>query len=65
MKLIAYPDADLSCGLSTSGILICGNKESISKVQDALHAQHEVVPWLRTEIERLDELVEMYREEYN
>ena len=65
MKPIAYPDADLSCGLSTSGILICGNKESIRKVQDALHAQQAVVPWLRTEIERLEELVEMYREEYN
>lgn len=62
MKPIVYPDADLSCGLSTRGILICGDKESIRKVRDALHAQQDVVPWMRAEIERLHELLKIYRE---
>ena len=47
---IAYPDADLSNGLSTDGMLICGDAKSIGKVHQALHAQTAVVPALREEL---------------
>lgn len=67
MKNIAYPDADLSCGLSTDGILICGDKDSILKVQAALHDQMETVPVLRkyvldltSKIEKLEKRVSDY-----
>lgn len=51
-KSIAYPDADLSCGLSTTDFLICGDQQSIDRVKDALHAQQEIVPYLRQQIPR-------------
>jgi hypothetical protein len=47
---IAYPDADLSCGLSTDGILICGDEKSINRVRNALHAESGTVPALRAEL---------------
>jgi len=49
-KAIAYPDADLSCGLSTDGILICGDERSINRVRNALHAEKGTIPALRAEL---------------
>jgi hypothetical protein len=40
MKSIAYPGADLSCG----------DKKSINRVRNALHAEAETVPALRAEL---------------
>ena len=45
-KVIAYPDADLSSGLSTESVLICGDRESILKVKSALHDQ-QLIPEFR------------------
>lgn len=49
-RLIAYPDADLSCGLSCDGVLICGSHDSIKRVYDWLHMATAVVPTLRAEL---------------
>lgn len=47
---IAYPDEDLSAGLSTNGVVVCGSPESIKQVQQWLHSHTAVAPCLRAEI---------------
>jgi hypothetical protein len=50
-KSVVYPDADLSAGLSTDGVLICGSAGSIKRVSAWLHSHTAVVPSLRAMLE--------------
>lgn len=49
-KPVVYPDADLSAGLSTDGVLVCGSPESIKRVGQWHHAATAVVPYLQAEL---------------
>lgn len=51
-KPVVYPDADLSAGLSTDGVLVCGSPESIKRVGRWHHAATAVVPYLQAELEQ-------------
>lgn len=49
-KPVAYPDADLSCGLSYDGMLVCGSPDAIRRVRNWLHMTTDVVPTIRAEL---------------